>query len=393
MEIKLPSREVFAPIIAAAKTVKEGRRVIFDTTTPELVIFARGAYSVRRAVHAGSASVDRGECAYGVPVEAVERVYRSVGNRDELTLSLTGGPDPSDLKIRVKSPRSTYDLRVSEIYCEGDPTYLEGSEGDRDAVRIFCGGSLLDRIESVKRAMSKDETRPHMHGVLIESDAIGRIRSVATNGHWLARWQPSDWAGGGPDNGHRALIPGDLITPVTRALKGARSADVRAAKVGVRTYVSVEIADEFGMISYHCAGADAAEFPPYEKITGEIPNAVSAVCVVRDLRSAIDSTKHFAGYSRGIAVSFGGDSGGDKLLVSATDDDGSTASAAVESSLIAPEDPRGFMIDAQYLLDALGPIEPADGRVRIDAAPGLEPVRITYIRDPQYLAVVMPMRI
>lgn len=391
MEIKLPSREIFAPVIAAAKTVKVRRQVIFDTTTSELVIFARGAYSVRRAVHAESASVGRSECVYGVPVEAVERVYRSVSSRDELTLSLSGGPDPSDLKIRVKSPRSTYDLRVSDIYCEGDPTYLEGSEGDREAVRIFCGDALLDRIDSVKRAMSKDETRPHMRGVLIEADAIGRIRSVATNGHWLARWQPSDWAGGGPDNGHRALIPGDLITPVTRALKGARSADVRAAKVGERTYVSVEIADEFGLISYHCAGVDAAEFPPHEKLTGEIPNAVSAVCVVSDLRSAIDSTKHFAKF-RGITVSFGGDSGGDKLLVSATDD-GSTASAVVESSLIAPEDPRRFMIDAQYLLDALGPIEPADGRVCIDAAPGLEPVRIAYIRDPQYLAVVMPMRI
>jgi hypothetical protein len=81
-------------------------------------------------------------------------------------------------------------------------------------------GTLRAMLEGATLTMSKDPTRPHLHGVLFEF-GIESLSVTSTDGHRLTRTTGRYFGGNAPVLGiaTKLLIPADQVTRLLKALK------------------------------------------------------------------------------------------------------------------------------------------------------------------------------
>lgn len=263
-----------------------------------------------------------------------------------------------------------------------------------DAVTRFEVGSdmLAEAFGSVAFAISTEETRYYLNGVYMHVTHDGMLRTVATDGHRLARWE---WAA--PEGAHG--MPGVIVPR-------AAVADVLALIGKRKPPLPVQIAMTSSFIVFTCGNVTIQSklvdgtFPDYQRVTpagndklltvdrGQLANVVKAV-------STISS-------ERGRAVKFDVDSHGDGaaiLTLSVTNPDAGSASDCIEAEA------RGFTggglvtgFNAAYVLDILDVFAPAKGAKGPDVVtfafsdPG-SPVLVTgTAAHARVVCVQMPMR-
>ena len=95
--------------------------------------------------------------------------------------------DPVSFNIQIQSGKSKYKLKGmdTEEYLAIDD-WFEDSEDTRSI--SFGEGELSELIKSVSFAMSKDEYRPAMSGLLLEIEGENEINAVATDSFRLAKY-------------------------------------------------------------------------------------------------------------------------------------------------------------------------------------------------------------
>lgn len=290
--------------------------------------------------------IDR--CAFDGPDLAVAVPVK------DLIARVKAMPGPT-VGLEVKGRTLTITSGTARAVVEGLPADDFPSIPTPDGKALDLGplGALAKRIA---HAMSQDSTRPHVHGALLEVGS-GRVTLTATDGHRLA--QASAPAG---DGWCKAILPFAAVRALAR-FKGSVSA-YAGPKFG--HFAS-------GTTTVACKFTDA-KFPPYDQV---IPTSSGRV-VRGDIRAALASVppndvnrKTGAGGGIELRVAPG--------IVRIVSNYGS-ADAAVDYA--GPEFRIG--VNHLYLTDAL-----VDGAELRFGDTDLDPIRID---APDYLAVVMPMR-
>lgn len=235
-------------------------------------------------------------------------------------------------------------------------------------------------IDQTKFAISTEETRYYLNGIYFhpeEGDGAPMLRSVATDGHRLARVQAPlpDGASGMPG----VIVPRKAVTEIHRLLDGMQD----TVKVSVS---ESKIRFEFGTTVLTSKLIDGT-FPDYGRV---IPVGNDKILTVegRDLAKAVDRVATIS-TEKSRAVKLMIDDGRIALAVNNSEN----GSANEELSVDYGSDPIEIGFNSKYLLDVMGQID--GGTAKFVFADAGSPTIICDAEDHDQnaLYVLMPMRV
>lgn len=240
------------------------------------------------------------------------------------------------------------------------------------------GATLLEMLLKVEMAISTDETRYNLNGILIETevkDGKNKLRFAATDGHRLSICErelqkkiPLEQS---------VLFPRKGVNELKRMLEG-KEGDV-SIWVGAKQ-AAIE-KDEKALMVRLIDG----QFPPYAQVVPQKPKRILSAPrdeVIRSLRRvAVVTTDR----SRGVKFSL---SPG-HLEISASNPDLGEAKEELACQYKGSTFSTGF--NAAYFLDCLGVME--DEQVVLQLGDDVAPCLIQSETDRGFTHVIMPMRI
>jgi len=242
---------------------------------------------------------------------------------------------------------------------------------------LNIGASMLAAmIDKTIFAVSPDEARYNLSGVLVESAGANKVRMVATDGHRLAMIE-REAAGFKIDSG--VIIPRKGLQELRKLLDQTGDEETKLSIDGQLAYlkrgpteVSMRLVE--------------GEFPDYR---GVLPKSSRhQILVSRDAlfaaikRASIFSNERYHGIK--FALSAG------TLTVSSTSPEMGEANEEIEVSFKGEEFAIGF--NGNYLRDALGVIS-GDTEVELGLSDDASPGVIRTPADSTFTYVVMPMRL
>ena len=296
-------------------------------------------------------------------------IARKLPEGSQVEISLN--PDSNKLIIRSGSSR----FSLATLPVEDFPVMTEGDMPYSFSITASECNALIDKT---RFAVSTEETRYYLNGIYLhaaESNGIGVLRSVATDGHRLARIEvalPSGAAG----------MPGVIIPRKTIG---------EIKKLTEDGVTHVEIALSESKIRFTCGSAVLVSklidgtFPDYERV---IPSGNDKLMEV-DTKKFIGTVDRVAVIAsektRGIrmAVSQG------KLTLSADSPEHGTAIEEVEATYAAEPIEIGF--NSRYLLDMMAQVE--GDIAQFVLADSTSPALVRDTADVSALYVIMPMRV
>ena len=242
---------------------------------------------------------------------------------------------------------------------------------------LNIGASVLAAmIDKTIFAVSPDEARYNLSGVLVESAGANKVRMVATDGHRLAMIE-REAAGFKIDSG--VIIPRKGLQELRKLLDQTGEEETKLSIDGQLAYlkrgpteVSMRLVE--------------GEFPDYR---GVLPKSSRhQIAVSRDAlfaaikRASIFSNERYHGIK--FALSAG------TLTVSSTSPEMGEANEAIDVNFKGEEFAIGF--NGNYLRDALGVIS-SDSEVELGLSDDASPGVIRTPADSAFTYVVMPMRL
>ena len=258
---------------------------------------------------------------------------------------------------------------------------------------ILPAAMLAEMIDATLYAVSPDEARYNLSGVLFERAGNQRIRMVATDGHRLALTErPLATERFAP-----FIIPRKLLVALRTALGARPTGDVRMTLRILDTGAerSNDGLAERPVIAFNVAGAlykgrtVEGEFPDYRSVIPKASAQDPALTVWRDtLRLAIGAVMPFSNARyHGVRLAFA--SG--RLTVSASDPERGEASEGVAAKGDVRDAAMAAGFNASYLLGAIATL--GDELVFRLADPTSPCVITTAGAADSPQAVIMPMRL
>lgn len=247
---------------------------------------------------------------------------------------------------------------------------------------------LYAAMNSVKFAMSAEETRYYLNGICLHSTTPHgknrpELRFVATDGHRLARAEVT--APEGATDMGSIIIPSATIMLLLKLLKPAKGVDLGTVTVEVGTRT---IRMMFGNITVTSKLIDGS-FPDYERVT-PAGNDRLATFNADALMASIKAT---ALITDGNAVKLTFDSAAGKLEVSCFSPDHGTAISEIE---FEPDHmPERFEIgfNAKYLAGIVSEARADGADVTMAFSDAGGPALITGTERNDWTGVLMPMRV
>jgi DNA polymerase-3 subunit beta len=236
--------------------------------------------------------------------------------------------------------------------------------------------ALLGLIKATIASVSTDEARVNLNGLLLESTGK-RATAVSTDGHRLTKLV-ADLAGPTLERG--VILPRSGVKALQGMLEGAKAG-------------SIELAVNNGHLFARCGGRTLTMklhnvvFPPYEQV---IPRdfrrraVVDRVELTLMLQRAVTLAPEKTSTVR---MSFGAKQ--KELSITADNPDLGVVNDAIDMEYAGDDLLAGF--NAVYVLDALGVI--STQKIVIEMQGELDPMAIRPFEGPDFVAVVMPMRI
>jgi len=235
---------------------------------------------------------------------------------------------------------------------------------------------LAAMIDKTIFAVSPDEARHNLGGVLVEAPENGLARMVATDGHRLSMIERE--APGFEMQGN-AIIPRKGLAELRKLLDQDGDEQVQLMLDGQLAWLK-RGATEVSMRLVE------GEFPDYR---GVIPKQSKyAVAVGRDAllnaikRAAIFSNERYHGVKLGLSSG--------TLTVSSTSPEMGEASETIDVDFAGEEFSIGF--NASYLIQAFG-VMPPESEAKLGISDEASPGVIGSVADSQFTYVVMPMRL
>ena len=249
---------------------------------------------------------------------------------------------------------------------------------DSDEVFELKSKDILNFIAKTSHAIGHDETRIFLNGIFIQQ-SNGKLRAVATNGYTFALFDSK-----GPDSSYKTLSKGIIIPKkgVAELKKFAEQEKELNLNFSVdESFIYVSTSKK-NRLSIRLISRD---YPPYETV---IPSkTLYSMTLSRDyLIDAIKRVKVLAN-EKSNAIKLSIDE--DKLTISADHPVLGHATEKIDIHYEGKCMDIGF--NAKYIMDSLSVFE--DGDITLEFNNNLSPVVIKSPKLPEFLAIVMPLKI
>ncbi|MCW5720738.1 MAG: DNA polymerase III subunit beta [Devosia sp.] len=301
-----------------------------------------------------------------IPASTFYDIVKKFGDGSEVTLEHQGEG------MVVKSGRSRFNLAT--LAADSFPDLKSGSFTSEFKLPAT---DLRAMIERTQFAISSEETRYYLNGIYVHYLEPGLLRTVATDGHRMARTEVPAPEGSRGFNG--IIIPKKTVNEVAKLIDGMSSdVGVEISDTKIRFTVG-----EVVLLSKLIEGT----FPDYDRVTPKNNDKV-LLADRDDLAKMVDRVSTIASDKGGKAVKL--TVVGDKLEAVVFNQDHGEASEdmPVEFSFDGAFE-IGF--NTRYLLDVLGQI-PTD-QVQFKLNDANSPTLISAPNEPNTIYVLMPMRV
>ena len=304
-----------------------------------------------------------------VPAHLLYDIVRKLPDGAEVMLKL----DDSGNSVSVVSGRSSFRLQ-----CLPQADFPELSAGSFSHIFRLDSEALKGLIEKTQFAISTEETRYYLNGIFLHVHDEGgrpRLRSVATDGHRLARAEVD--APAGSEGMPGIIIPRKTVSELQKL--------VDDPDVAVTTELSdTKIRFTIGSVVLTSKLIDGT-FPDYQRV---IPTGNDKKLTIdrQSFAQAVDRVSTISS-ERGRAVKLAIASGNVTLTVNNPD----SGSATEEIAADYDADPIEIGFNAKYLLDVAAQL--SGGEARFLLADAGSPTLIQDTADADALYVLMPMRV
>ncbi|RWN66004.1 MAG: DNA polymerase III subunit beta [Mesorhizobium sp.] len=314
------------------------------------------------------AKVERGG-ATTVPAHLLYDIVRKLADGAEVMLKT----DEDGNAMTVTSGRSSFRLQ-----CLPQSDFPELSAGSFSHIFRLDSVALRGLIEKTQFAISTEETRYYLNGIYLHThDADGKLklRSVATDGHRLARAEID--APAGSEGMPGIIIPRKTVSELQKL--------VDDPDIAVTTELSdTKIRFAIGSVVLTSKLIDGT-FPDYQRV---IPTGNDKKLIIdrQSFAAAVDRVSTISS-ERGRAVKLSIGEGQVTLAVNNPDSGSATEELAADYSSDAIE--IGF--NAKYLLDVAAQLTGTEAKFML--ADAGSPTLIHDMADETTLYVLMPMRV
>jgi DNA polymerase III subunit beta len=247
---------------------------------------------------------------------------------------------------------------------------------DGASLATINGSTLLEMIKKTSFAISTDETRYILNGVLFEPRESGRVRMVATDGHRLAMVDRE--MGGTFKTKGGAILPRKGVHELRRLLDEAPEAE---CQFGFADNSALFRKSGLTMVMRLIDG----QFPEYQRVIPKQGEKIVAVPRQRFQEALKRIALLSADKSNAVKISLGDG----VLRISAQNPDLGEAKDEVPVAYAGAALTVGF--NARYLLDVLSAVEGED--IVLELGDEHSPGVLHRPNDQSYTAVVMPMRV
>jgi|GEM_PF-3023946 len=253
-------------------------------------------------------------------------------------------------------------------------TFLDPPKLKADAMDVTLpAGSLQRCIDFVQYAVSTDQTRKVLTGILLEV-APGKLRTVALDGFRMAIMD-ADCQYDGPEV--KAIIPRESATALAKLLRSAGSDEITLRTDGMYLKARIENCEFYTLLV-------AGEYIPYNSV---VPKEEKTLALVKakDLKGSIERAQIMArdGKSNLIRLSFRQD-----VLTVTANAPGGDFAEEVDCELQG--DPLDIAFNCVYVLDALKNEDA--GALEISMINGVRPAVIRNPEDKSHLQLTLPVR-
>ncbi len=249
-----------------------------------------------------------------------------------------------------------------------------GQERDRQTIAV-SSEVLREMIGRTAFAVSADDTRLNLSGIFFERPEAGKLRMVATDGHRLSLITRAV-DGGTPGGG--IIIPRKGVAEISKVIETGDEPVTVSIQNGVVHATRGQVELSMRLVE--------GEFPDYNQVIpqkSERRMGVGVDALLAALRrvSIVSSER-----TRGVKLQI--DAG--KLEISSINPDVGEASEELAVDYAAESLSIGF--NAKYIMDILG-VLPESSQVEVGFNDEVSPGVIRCPTDPDFLYVVMPMRL
>jgi DNA polymerase-3 subunit beta len=346
------------PILSSVLLEAKGSELMVSAT--DLELFLRSRYPVKIVKE-------------GVLTAPAKKIFEIVRELPEGEVRLSAG-DKGWLRIEVGRSR----FKVMSLPKEDFPALPVVQEGEK----VECAGALLvESIEKTGFAMSHDQTRQALNGILLEVEPVGGeeadLRLIATDGHRLAFIQRRCRAAVAGKRG--VIVPRKAINEV-RKLIGEEEAST-----------PVELSFQENRLIFRVGTSLLltrlvdGQFPDYQQV---VPSAGTRLAIVErePFYLAVRRVSTVTA-ERVNLVKFGFSSS--RVSVTAVNPEIGEATEDVEAEVTGGEIDIGM--NSRYVLDVFSAVK--QEKVLIEMNEPLSPVLVRPLGDDGYRCVVMPMRL
>ena len=314
------------------------------------------------------AKVEQGG-ATTVPAHLLYDIVRKLAEGAEVMLKT----DEDGNAMTVTSGRSSFRLQ-----CLPQSDFPELSAGSFSHIFRLDSTALRTLVDKTQFAISTEETRYYLNGIYLHAVEAGgklKLRSVATDGHRLARAEME--APAGSEGMPGVIIPRKTVSELQKLLDDP--------DVAVTTELSdTKIRFTIGSVVLTSKLIDGT-FPDYQRV---IPTGNDKQMIIdrQSFAAAVDRVSTISS-ERGRAVKLSMTEGQMTLAVNNPDSGSATEELAADYS----SDPLEIGFNARYLLDVASQL--AGGDAKFMLADAGSPTLIYDTSDENTLYVLMPMRV
>lgn len=345
------------PILSNVLLAAEGQSLELKATDLDLEV-----------TEATAAKVERGG-ATTVPAHLLYDIVRKLPEGAEVMLKT----DEDGNAMTVASGRSSFRLQ-----CLPQSDFPELSAGSFSHIFRLESTALKGLIDKTQFAISTEETRYYLNGIYFHAIETGgklKLRSVATDGHRLARAEMD--APAGSEGMPGIIIPRKTVSELQKL--------VDDPDVAVTTELSdTKIRFTIGSVILTSKLIDGT-FPDYQRV---IPTGNDKKLIIdrESFARAVDRVSTISS-ERGRAVKLSISDGQMTLTVNNPDSGSATEELAADYS----SDPIEIGFNAKYLLDVAAQLSGSEARFML--ADAGSPTLIHDTSDEHALYVLMPMRV
>ena len=281
--------------------------------------------------------------------------------------------DPSKNNLNINCQHIDYNLL---IYNTDDFPQLVFSNSQNEFT--VKASDLSDIISKTNHAISNDETRLYLNGVFIQ-DVQGKLRTVATDGHRLALYDSDLDHNNAETLVNGIIIPKKGVFELKRLSETFPDAEIKVSLDDSFLYAS---ANERYFLSVRLI---SREYPKYQAV---IPSKTTFKLMTdRDLLfDAIRRIKIMSNEkSNGVRVKLNAN----ELILTANHPSLGNAKEKIDVDYQGKEMEIGF--NAKYLIDTLSSFEP--GEITLELNNELSPVIMKSSNSPNYLGIIMPLKL